>query len=134
MKTHKFKGSKFNYSAPQVKDIKKFLKRLDSFKPVYFPFVKELKKKKIKKKEMVYIMHLICNMLGYSYEDELYMHEHAKFVIMTSKLRNDILYSMDNKELAGFFGSEPKPFFFDKDLKKARELMNMSIKDDTKTH
>lgn len=127
MKTHKFKGSKFNYSAPQVKDIKKFLKRLDSFKPVYFPFVKQLKKKRVNKKEMVYIMHLICNMLGYGYEDELYMHEHAKFVIMTSKIKNDILYAMDNKELAQFFGSEPRPFFFDKDLKKAREMINVQV-------
>ena len=125
MKTHKFKGSKFNYSAPDVKDIKKFIKRLDSFKPVYFSFVEKLKKKKINKKELVYIIHLICNMLGYSYEDELYMHEYAKFVIMTSKIKNDILYSLDNKKLVQFFGSEPRHFYFDKDLKKAREMINM---------
>ena len=67
-------------------------------------------------------------MLGFGYEDELYMHEHAKFIIMTSKLRNDILYAMDNKELAQFFGSEPRPFFFDKDLKKAREMLNVKMK------
>ena len=124
MKTHKFKGSKFNYSAPQVKDIKKFLKRLDSFKSVYFPFVKELKKKRVTPKELSYIMHFICNMLGGDYDTELGIYDRARFLIMTSKIKNDILYSMDNKELAGFFGSEPKPFFFDKDLKKARKMVN----------
>ena len=114
-KHYKFKGSKFNYSAPDKKDVQKFYKRLNSLKPVYFPFVKDLKKHKVNPKELKYIMHLILNMLNYGYDLEISFYETLSDMIKRQRIINSLLLVMNKKTLVEL-GSLPKQFFFDREL------------------
>ena len=115
MKHYKFKGSKFNYSAPDKKDVEKFMKRLNSLKPIYFPFVKDLKKKKVNFEEMTFVIHLILNMMKYGYNQEIAFYEVCADRVKRQRVINSLLLVMNKKNLLEL-GSLPKQFFWDRDL------------------